>query len=90
MDRREQRCLRVDLDVTRRDPFLAVRRLDRVDQLLAVERGRARPEERLRPDRLEIRRADRGPEEVDRLAGHLVDLHLGRFGLVDAPVRFDR
>ena len=55
VDRREQRCLRVDLDVARRDPLRAVRRRDRVDQLLAVERGRARPEERPRPDRLEVR-----------------------------------
>ena len=89
MDRREQRCLLVDLDVARRNSLRTVRRLNCVDELLAVERGWAHPEERLRPDRLEIRDANRRPEEMNRLASHLLDRRLGRFNLVNAPVPFD-
>jgi len=62
VDRREQRRFGVDFHIARRDPLRAVRRLDRIDQLLAVERGRALSGEWPRANRVEVSGADRGPE----------------------------
>ena len=90
MDRRKERRLRVDLDVARGDPFRAVR-ASRACRPAPGRRRRSGTSRGTACDRIASKSvlpiAVRRPSIASLV--DLLDRHLGRLDLVDAPVGFD-